>query len=272
MLGITDDEMHKPTRKRKKKGITFNDDEEVINPEDVDPSVGRFRNLIQTTVVPSKVCIIISYDYYKKWKVCNYKMYFFYRRECVWKEVSYHCWKITILWNICNLRLPLLNSITIYLPNNLHHPRCQWIHSLQLSRHSRHGSVSHYPIRRPRWRWLQIKYKQKCSMYRSICRIRRNRVRWSPRRRSTPKRHGLGKNQYQRFLYNRKNYGSYTQLLFYHQFSERAISLTYRNCSYGVVHIHYGFSYDLFWQVCCIFDDNNSLSCIANHVKILQKD
>ncbi|XP_036143064.1 nuclear inhibitor of protein phosphatase 1 isoform X1 [Monomorium pharaonis] len=52
MLGITDDEMHKPTRKRKKKGITFNDDEEVINPEDVDPSVGRFRNLIQTTVVP----------------------------------------------------------------------------------------------------------------------------------------------------------------------------------------------------------------------------
>lgn len=67
MLGITDDEMHKPTRKRKKKGITFNDDEEVINPEDVDPSVGRFRNLIQTTVVPSKVCVMISiYDYYKK--------------------------------------------------------------------------------------------------------------------------------------------------------------------------------------------------------------
>lgn len=54
MLGISDDEVHKPTRKRKKKGITFNDDEEVINPEDVDPSVGRFRNLIQTTVVPSK--------------------------------------------------------------------------------------------------------------------------------------------------------------------------------------------------------------------------
>ena len=57
MLGITDDDIHKPTRKRKKKGITFNEDEEVINPEDVDPSVGRFRNLIQTTVVPSKVSI-----------------------------------------------------------------------------------------------------------------------------------------------------------------------------------------------------------------------
>ena len=55
MLGITDDDVHKPTRKRKKKGISFNDDEEVINPEDVDPSVGKFRNLVQTTVVPSKV-------------------------------------------------------------------------------------------------------------------------------------------------------------------------------------------------------------------------
>ncbi|KAK0180893.1 hypothetical protein PV327_003227 [Microctonus hyperodae] len=54
MLGISDDDAHKSTRKRKKKGITFNDDEEVINPEDVDPSVGRFRNLVQTTVVPSK--------------------------------------------------------------------------------------------------------------------------------------------------------------------------------------------------------------------------
>ncbi|KAJ8683665.1 hypothetical protein QAD02_019457 [Eretmocerus hayati] len=55
MLGITDDDnIHKSNRKRKKKGITFNEDEEVINPEDVDPSVGRFRNLIQTTVVPSK--------------------------------------------------------------------------------------------------------------------------------------------------------------------------------------------------------------------------
>lgn len=63
MLGITDDEIHKPTRKRKKKGITFNDDEEVINPEDVDPSVGRFRNLVQTTVVPSKVRVIPNQHY-----------------------------------------------------------------------------------------------------------------------------------------------------------------------------------------------------------------
>lgn len=69
MLGITDDEMHKPTRKRKKKGITFNDDEEVINPEDVDPSVGRFRNLVQTTVVPSKVCVHAIRDIEKRIRV-----------------------------------------------------------------------------------------------------------------------------------------------------------------------------------------------------------
>lgn len=34
--------------------MTFNDDEIVINPEDIDPTIGRFRNLIQTTVVPTK--------------------------------------------------------------------------------------------------------------------------------------------------------------------------------------------------------------------------
>lgn len=71
MLGITDDEIHKPTRKRKKKGITFNDDEEVINPEDVDPSVGRFRNLVQTTVVPSKVSLV-SNQYFILIFVCTY--------------------------------------------------------------------------------------------------------------------------------------------------------------------------------------------------------
>ena len=41
-------------RKLKRIHITFNEDEQVINPEDIDPSVGRFRNLIQTTVIPSK--------------------------------------------------------------------------------------------------------------------------------------------------------------------------------------------------------------------------
>ncbi|CAG9855566.1 unnamed protein product [Phyllotreta striolata] len=52
MLGITDD-ADKRSRKRKRHNVSFNEDEEVINPEDIDPSIGRFRNLIQTTVVPT---------------------------------------------------------------------------------------------------------------------------------------------------------------------------------------------------------------------------
>lgn len=35
--------------------VHFNDTEDVINPEDVDPSVGRFRNLVQETFIPNKV-------------------------------------------------------------------------------------------------------------------------------------------------------------------------------------------------------------------------
>ncbi|VDD83864.1 unnamed protein product [Mesocestoides corti] len=34
--------------------VHFSDIEEVINPEDVDPSVGRFRNLVQETFIPNK--------------------------------------------------------------------------------------------------------------------------------------------------------------------------------------------------------------------------
>ncbi|XP_063237571.1 nuclear inhibitor of protein phosphatase 1 isoform X2 [Bacillus rossius redtenbacheri] len=54
MLGIPDEEIRPTTRKRKKKSLTFSEDEEVINPEDVDPSIGRFRNMIHTTVIPTK--------------------------------------------------------------------------------------------------------------------------------------------------------------------------------------------------------------------------
>jgi nuclear inhibitor of protein phosphatase 1 len=48
-----EDPSHK-NRKRKIR-LTFNEEEMIINPEDVDPSVGRFRNLIETTVIPKKV-------------------------------------------------------------------------------------------------------------------------------------------------------------------------------------------------------------------------
>lgn len=62
MLGITDSDATNSGAKAKsrnpnkrKRHVTFNEEEIIINPEDVDPSVGRFRNLVQTTVViPAK--------------------------------------------------------------------------------------------------------------------------------------------------------------------------------------------------------------------------
>lgn len=55
MLGISDDITSKKNKnKRKRRNVTFNDEECIINPEDVDPNVGRFRNLIQTTIIPTK--------------------------------------------------------------------------------------------------------------------------------------------------------------------------------------------------------------------------
>ncbi|XP_037085372.1 nuclear inhibitor of protein phosphatase 1-like [Pollicipes pollicipes] len=54
MLGIADDDFKPTMRRRNKRSVSFNEDEEVINPEDVDPSVGRFRNLVSTTVIPVK--------------------------------------------------------------------------------------------------------------------------------------------------------------------------------------------------------------------------
>jgi nuclear inhibitor of protein phosphatase 1 len=53
-LGITQDSAgFKKTPGTKRKRVHFNDDEIIINPEDVDPSIGRFRNLVQTTVLPT---------------------------------------------------------------------------------------------------------------------------------------------------------------------------------------------------------------------------
>jgi nuclear inhibitor of protein phosphatase 1 len=50
MMGIPKEETF--IKKRRKIHITFNEEEDVINPEDVDPSIGRFRNLVQSTVIP----------------------------------------------------------------------------------------------------------------------------------------------------------------------------------------------------------------------------
>ncbi|CBY23611.1 unnamed protein product [Oikopleura dioica] len=43
-----------PEKKNKRKSVTFNNEEDVINPEDVDPSIGKFRNVCQITIIPSK--------------------------------------------------------------------------------------------------------------------------------------------------------------------------------------------------------------------------
>ncbi len=45
-------------KSRKRKGtwpISFAEEEEIINMEDVDPSVGKFRNMVSTTIIPNKV-------------------------------------------------------------------------------------------------------------------------------------------------------------------------------------------------------------------------
>ncbi|KAH3849263.1 nuclear inhibitor of protein phosphatase 1-like [Dreissena polymorpha] len=41
-------------RKHKNLHISFNEDEEVINPEDIDPSIGKFRNMVSTHVIATK--------------------------------------------------------------------------------------------------------------------------------------------------------------------------------------------------------------------------
>lgn len=49
-LGINENFAVKKCSKRKH--VSFAEDEMVINPEDIDDSVGKFRNLIQSTVIP----------------------------------------------------------------------------------------------------------------------------------------------------------------------------------------------------------------------------
>ncbi|KAG8451180.1 hypothetical protein GDO86_003438 [Hymenochirus boettgeri] len=47
-------DIQRSKRKRRNSRVTFSEDDEIINPEDVDPSVGRFRNMVQTALVPVK--------------------------------------------------------------------------------------------------------------------------------------------------------------------------------------------------------------------------
>ncbi|XP_048881829.1 nuclear inhibitor of protein phosphatase 1-like isoform X2 [Brienomyrus brachyistius] len=47
-------DIQRPKRKRRSSRVSFSEEDEIINPEDVDPTVGRFRNMVQTAVVPIK--------------------------------------------------------------------------------------------------------------------------------------------------------------------------------------------------------------------------
>lgn len=51
-LRISDGEVRRT--KKRRKSVAFRDENEIINPEDVDPTVGKFRNLIQTAVIPKR--------------------------------------------------------------------------------------------------------------------------------------------------------------------------------------------------------------------------
>ena len=63
MGDIPDAPVNPLKRKRKSVHVSFADEEDVINPEDIDPSIGRFRNMVQTTVIAPKVfnnCDVMS--------------------------------------------------------------------------------------------------------------------------------------------------------------------------------------------------------------------
>ena len=50
-----EDQNLKPIIGRKRKSVKFNNEEDVINPEDVDDSIGKFRNSCEVTIIPTKV-------------------------------------------------------------------------------------------------------------------------------------------------------------------------------------------------------------------------
>lgn len=55
MLRVGDTEATQRGSKRKNKSVNFRDEEEIINLEDIDDTVGKFRNLVQSSVVvPNK--------------------------------------------------------------------------------------------------------------------------------------------------------------------------------------------------------------------------
>ena len=53
VMGIPD--TPKSRKRKSTSSISFAEEEEVINMEDVDPTVGRFRNMVSTTIIPKVI-------------------------------------------------------------------------------------------------------------------------------------------------------------------------------------------------------------------------
>ena len=114
MVGINENE--KPRKRRNRpRSIAFAEEEEVINPEDVDPSIGKFRNMITTTILPTKVYIqhtsMILIVYNKGITVCTSPVI----RNRSWKEVVRKSPPLQVLPSISSLShsgLPLLSIRT----------------------------------------------------------------------------------------------------------------------------------------------------------------
>jgi len=52
-VGLADLTRKSSEPSRKRKSVVFKEEEDIINPEDVDPTCGKFRNLVQSTIIPS---------------------------------------------------------------------------------------------------------------------------------------------------------------------------------------------------------------------------
>ena len=59
MVGIP--EVPKSRKRKNMVSISFAEEEDIINMEDVDPSIGKFRNMVSTTIIPNKVYIYNMY-------------------------------------------------------------------------------------------------------------------------------------------------------------------------------------------------------------------
>jgi nuclear inhibitor of protein phosphatase 1 len=62
MVGITEETISNAAARKRKRhpSVSFNEGEEIINPEDVDPDVGKFRNMVQSTIVAPRKRVFVT--------------------------------------------------------------------------------------------------------------------------------------------------------------------------------------------------------------------